>query len=144
MIQKSVILNFPRTLVDKPVISSVIRNYDVEVNILQAYITPDEEGQMFTLFKGQAPAVNRALDYLRENDVRTILPVKNLVWDDDRCVHCGACVGQCLSSAFTQDPVSHMTVHEAERCVACELCIPACGYGAIESIGDHLRKTGEL
>jgi ferredoxin len=144
MIQKSVILNFPRALVDKPVISSVIRNYDVEVNILQAFITPDEEGQMFTLFKGQARAVDRALDYLRENDVRTILPVKNLVWDEARCVHCGACVGQCLSSAFTQDSVTRLTLHEAEKCVACELCIPACGYGAIESIGDHLRKTGEL
>lgn len=144
MIQKSVILNFPRTLVDKPVISAVVRNYDVEVNILQAHITPDEEGQMFTLFKGHGPAVNRALDYLRENHVRTILPVKNLVWDEQRCVHCGACVGQCLSSAFTQDPVTMKTVHDAGKCVACELCIPACGYGALESINDHLRKTGEL
>ncbi len=144
MIQKSVILNFPRTLVDKPVISRVIRDFDVEVNILQAYITPDEEGRMFTLFKGDGPAVNGALDYLRKNDVRTILPVKNLVWDDELCVHCGACVGQCLSGAFTQDPVTMKTVHDPGKCVACELCILSCWYGAIESIGDHLRKTGEL
>jgi ferredoxin len=144
MIQKSVILNFPRSLVDKPVISSVIRDYDVEVNILQASITPDEEGRMFTLFKGHAPAVNRALDFLRSNRVRMVLPVKNLAWDEQRCVHCGACVGQCLSGAFTQDPLTARTVHDADRCVACELCIAACGYGALASIGDHLGGGGGL
>jgi ferredoxin len=144
MIQKSVILNFPRSQVDKPVISSVIRNYDVEVNILQAHVTPEEAGRMFTIFRGERAHVNGALDFLKRNEVQTILPVKNLVWDEQLCVHCGACVGQCLSSALTMDPATMRVVFEGEKCLACELCIPACSYSAVESIGDHLERTGEL
>ncbi len=144
MIQKSVILNFPRTKVDKPVISSVIRGFDVEVNILQAHVTPEEGGRMFTIFKGERLQVDGALDFLRQNDVQTILPVKNLVWNEELCVHCGACVGQCLSSAFNTDASSRRTLFDAEKCLACELCIPACSYGAVESIGDHLERQGEL
>jgi ferredoxin len=144
MIHKSVILSFPRSQLDRPVISTVIRSFDVEVNILQAHITPEEAGRMFTIFKGERTMVGRALDYLRSNDVQTILPVKNLVWDEERCVHCGACVGQCLSSAFATDTTSMRVVFDAGRCIACELCIPACPFGAIESIGDYLERTGEL
>ncbi|MBW2264468.1 MAG: 4Fe-4S binding protein [Deltaproteobacteria bacterium] len=99
---------------------------------------------MFTIFKGERHQVDRALDFLRENEVQTILPVKNLVWDEELCVHCGACVGQCLSSAFNTEAESRRTVFDAEKCLACELCIPACSYGAVESIGDHLERLGEL
>ncbi|MBW2263252.1 MAG: 4Fe-4S binding protein, partial [Deltaproteobacteria bacterium] len=116
MIQKSVILNFPRSQVDKPVVSSVIRSFDVEVNILQAHVTPEEAGRMFTIFKGERHQVDRALDFLRQNEVQTILPVKNLVWDEELCVHCGACVGQCLSSAFNTETESRRTVFDAQKC----------------------------
>ena len=144
MIQKSVILNFPRTQVDKPVMSHVIRSYDVEVNILQAHITPEEAGRMFTIFKGERAEIDGALEYLAGCDVQTILPVKNLVWDETCCVHCSACVGQCLSAALTLDHSTMKVRFDADRCIACELCIPSCPFGALESISDHLEKTGEL
>lgn len=144
MIQKSVILNFPKSQVDKPVISSLIRSYDVEVNIIQAHVTPEEAGRMFTIFKGERAHVNKALDFLEENGVQAILPVKNLMWDEQMCVHCGACTGQCLSSALSLDTRTMEVVYDGEKCIACELCIPACSYGAVESISDHLEKIGEL
>ncbi|MDD5307022.1 MAG: NIL domain-containing protein [Deltaproteobacteria bacterium] len=143
MIQKSVILNFPRKLVDEPLVSRVIRDCDVEVNILQASVTPEEDGHMFVIFKGEPANIGRALDFLKERGVRAILPVKNLVRDEERCVHCGACVGQCASAAFTIDKDTCQVVFDPDRCIACELCIPACGYGAVESVSDHLKRTGE-
>ena len=142
--QRSAIMRFPKTLVDQPIVSRVIRDFDVEVNILQASITPEEDGQMFAFFKGERAAVSGALDFLRDNRVRVILPAKHLVWSEEVCVHCGACVGQCTSSAFTVDPTTAKVVFDADRCIACELCIPACAYGAVESIGDHLVRKGEL
>jgi ferredoxin len=144
MIQKSVIMHFPRTLVDKPIISHLVRNCDVEVNILQAHISPDEDGHLFAILKGGRNEIRNALAYLQENGVRAILPAKNLVWDEKKCTHCGACVGQCLPSAFAVDAATRKVVFDAQRCIACELCIPACSYGAIESINENLRRKGEL
>ncbi|MBW2277006.1 MAG: 4Fe-4S binding protein [Deltaproteobacteria bacterium] len=144
MIQKSAFLKFPKGLINEPVISRVIRGFDVEVNILQASITPEEDGNLFAFFSGERSAVSGALNYLKERDVRVILPARNLVWDEDRCVHCSACVGQCPSSAFSIEAESREVSFEAERCIACELCVPACSYGAVEPISDQLRKAGEL
>ncbi len=144
MIQKSVILNFPSTVVDKPILCDMIRSYDIDVNILQATITPGEEGKLFAIVKGDGPAVDSAMGYLADLGVRTIFPAKNLVWDEQRCVHCGACVGQCLPRAFSVEPGSRQVAFDSDRCIACELCVPACCYGAIESIGEHLRRKGEL
>jgi ferredoxin len=144
MIHKSAFLRFPKGLVNEPVISRLIREFDVEVNILQASITPEEDGQMFAIVSGQRAAVRGAFDFLRQRDVRVILPARNLVWDEELCVHCGACVGQCPSRAFSAEQHSRAIAFDAGRCIACELCIPACSYGAVESIGEHLKRTGEL
>ena len=144
MIQKSAILNFPKSLISSPVISRVIRDHDVEVNILQAHITPEEDGHMFAIFSGKKAAVDKAFEYLKQNSVRVVLPNRNLIWDEDKCVHCTACVGQCPSAAFTVDADTYKVVYEASRCIACKLCIPACSYRAMESVSDHFRRTGEL
>jgi len=144
MIQKSVILNFPSEVVDKPILSSMIKKFDLEVNIIQAYVAPDEDGKMFTIMKGSESAVEGAFSYLKDLGVRMIFPTKNLVRDEQKCVHCGACVGQCSPRAFTVDQDSQHILFDTERCIACDLCIPSCCYGAIESISEHLRKKGEL
>ncbi|MDJ0763375.1 MAG: NIL domain-containing protein [Myxococcota bacterium] len=144
MIQKSAILNFPKSLLDRPVISRIIKEFDVEVNILQASITPEEDGRMFAIFRGQGQQVNSALSYLKESGIKVFLPVKNLVWDEDRCVHCTACVGQCPSSAFTVEQETYQVTYDAARCIACELCIPACSYGAVASVSDNLRIRGDV
>ena len=144
MAQVSAILNFPKAKIDSPVISTVIRKMEVEVNILQAHITPEEDGHMFAIFSGEKKSVDDAFEYLKKNNVRVILPTRNLVWDEAKCVHCTACVGQCPSAAFTVDPDTKQVVYKADRCIACKLCIPACSYGATESVSDHFRRTGEL
>lgn len=142
--QRSVILHFPRTLTDRPIISHLVRDYDVEVNILQAYIMPDEGGHLFAILQGEEKSLERALGFLKGLGVRTILPTRNLVWDDQTCVHCGACVGHCRTGALAFDPETLRVVYDPERCLGCGLCIPACGFGAIESIGQHLLRKGEL
>ncbi len=144
MFQQSTILNFPKALLGSPVISKVIKKYDLEVNILQATITPEEDGHMFAIFSGKKKAVSQALDYLEDNQVQVIKPEKNLVRDETRCVHCTACVGQCISNAYTVEPDTYKVVYDPEKCIACKLCIDACAFGAVESIGDHLKRTGAL
>ena len=144
MIEKNAILTFPKHLIDQPFVSKLIKERDIEINILQAYITPQEDGQLFAIFKGDETAVEGALDYLRNQNVRVVLPVQNLVWDQKKCVHCGGCTGQCTTGALTIDPQTFEVHYDSSHCIACKLCIPACSYGAIESISDYLRRTGEL
>jgi ferredoxin len=144
MSKKTAILTFPRTSIDKPMITHIIRNFEVDVTIMNAHITPSADGHMLAVFEGEEAAVEKAFDYLRGKDVKIILPEKNLVRDDDRCIHCLACVGQCFSKALYADPETLEVVYDESRCIACEFCIDACCYAAIESIRDHLRRTGAL
>jgi ferredoxin len=143
MPSKSVILTFPGSLVDKPVVSGAIRRFDIEVNILQAFVTPSEEGRILAIVSADdEDELQSSLEYFRQAGVDVVLPVRNLVWDEERCVSCGACVGQCASGALALDEETGEAVFRPERCIACELCIPACGYGAVESVSGHLGRTG--
>ena len=138
MTKKSAILHFGADLVEKPVLSGLIRNHDVSVNILQASITPDEDGTMFIQVEGEPADVKKAFAYLGEMGVRMVFPAKNLVWDEEKCTSCGACVAQCLPKALSVDGATRKVALTDSRCIACELCIPACPFGALASVTDHL------
>jgi ferredoxin len=141
MMKKSVILHFGTDLVDKPIMSGMIRDHDVMVNILQASITPEEAGTMFVQVEGKADNVKRALGYLDGMGVRLIFPARNLIFDEERCTHCGACISQCLPKALHVDSGSCKMALDHDKCLACELCIPACPFGALESVGEHLHEV---
>ena len=144
MYHRSAVLTFPKSHIDKPHTSHIVKAFDVEVTIMHASITPVADGQMFAIFRGDEDAVNEAFTYLRENEVRIILPEKNLIRDEEKCIHCSACVGQCFSGAFSVDPETHKVIYDGDKCIACGLCVEACSYGVIESVSDQLRRTGAL
>ena len=139
MKQQGALLHFPKACVGTPFVSEIVRKYDVEVNILQATITQAEAGRMFALFCGEQQAVEEALQFLRDQQIRVVLSPRHLLWDEEKCVDCGGCVGQCFSGALSLDPVSHRLQIDHEKCRACELCVPACSYGAIESLGKSIN-----
>lgn len=142
MSQKTVVLSFPRTTVEQPLISTIVRRFEVEVSIIQAHIAPDHEGRMVASFSCADESMERALDFLRDSGVEVNLPLKNLVRHEHQCVHCGACVGQCNSGAFSVHSTTAEVVFDQSRCIACELCIRACGFGVLESIHDQLAEEG--
>jgi ferredoxin len=51
--------------------------------------------------------------------------------DDDLCVDCGACAGQCAPGALAPEPGTFEIRFRAELCAGCDLCLDACGYGAL-------------
>jgi len=138
MVKKSAILNFAGDLVERPILSEMIRSHEVAVNILQASVTPEEDGTMFVQVEGEGAGVEAAFDYLKAAGVRIIFPTKNLIWDDERCTHCGACVAQCLPKALSVNSNTGEVNFDHEKCIACELCIPACPFGALQSVTEHL------
>ncbi len=73
MVTQSLRLNYPQTLARRPVITQLIRKFDVTVNILQAQMTLDEAWLEIALSAEQAE-FDRALDWLKQEGI-TVVPV---------------------------------------------------------------------
>lgn len=138
MSQKSAIFHFKPDTVDKPIVTQLVRDHNLTVNILQAKISPEEEGTMFVTLQGDDRDLKAGMEYLEKLGVTVILPNKNVVLFEERCTHCGVCVGHCLPKALSVDMQTREVLFDSELCIACELCISVCPYGAIESVTEHL------
>ncbi len=130
--QRSVYLSFNNQLVDKPIISDLVRRYDVSVNILEARINPNEEGSMFIQIEGSEENLDRAFGYLVSSGVRVTVKPRRLVWHEDICASCGACLAHCLPKALDMDPETGKVEYDEDKCISCLLCIPVCPYNAVE------------
>ena len=49
-----------------------------------------------------------------------------LTWDEENCVHCGACTSVCPSRALTIDAPDYVLAYDKEKCLICGLCVKAC------------------
>lgn len=130
MASAKVVLRFPKEVVDKPITSTVVKKYSLDFNILKAYITPEEEGLLVLEIMGKEENIRKAVDFVKAAGVSVHYLNGNIVRDEDRCVHCGACVGVCPTGALSLDP-NRMVVFDSSKCVVCGFCIKACIYKAI-------------
>jgi len=127
MAERRVVLHYPRTLIDQPIVSRLIRHYGLEVNILRANITPDQEGVMVVVLEGEQKAIQEGTRWVEEQGVRVQPLELDVVRDENRCTQCGACVVVCPTGALrVDDRNSQIVVFDSDRCIACELCVPAC------------------
>ena len=126
MISRRVVLHFPRRLVDQPIICQLIKKYDLTFNILKASVTQIDEGLMVIEFTGPGKKVNNALRELKQAGVRIQPLSKDIIRDENKCTHCGACIAVCPTMALTLNPESRKVDFHSDKCIACELCISAC------------------
>jgi len=141
MVAKNVMLRFSSSCVGEPVISNLIREQDIEVNILNARIHPTEEGRMLAQLIGSSPSISSALEYLSLSGVEVHLPDSSFIWQETKCVHCGACAGICPSGAFSVSGETFEVEFDISKCILCELCIEACFYSAIQSVEDYIEAS---
>ncbi len=132
MIRKRIVLHFPPRLVDKPILCDLVKRYDLDFSILKASITPKEEGLLVLELTGEQEPLDEGIQYLAEIGVRTQPLSQDIVWDEERCTHCGACVGVCPSGALALDRRTMMVRFDNAKCIACEFCINACPPRAME------------
>jgi ferredoxin len=132
MQKKRIVLNYPQNLVDQPVISKLVKDYDLVVNIMRARITPREEGRLVLELTGKRVAMEAGFKYLSEMGVKVQPLAQDVKWHEDRCTHCTACISICPTKALdVQRPKMELSF-KRDRCIACELCIPVCPYQAME------------
>ncbi len=132
MITRRIVLHFPSRLVDQPIISRLVREFNLDFNILKASVTPREEGLLILEISGGDKDYKNAVDYLKKQGVKTQFLDQDVTRNEKRCTHCGACVSICPAGALVVDPLTREVAFLSEKCIACELCIPACPLGAME------------
>ena len=131
-VSKRIVLRFPHRLVDRPIVYRLIKDYDLEFNILKALVTPDEEGLLVLELSGEQTDYDKGIKYLTKAGVRIQSLGQDVIRNEERCTHCGACVTICPTLAFEVDPVTRRVIFYNEKCVACGLCIKACPPRAME------------
>lgn len=133
MTKKKVVLSFPPRLIQEPVTYVLVKEYDLQVNILRATVRPRERGRMVVELRGDADNIGKAFAYLEDQGVQVDPLVQEMRYYPDACVHCTACTAVCPTGALSVDPESRELVFEPSKCIICESCIPACSYQAIAS-----------
>jgi L-aspartate semialdehyde sulfurtransferase ferredoxin len=131
IIAKRVVLHFPKRMVDEPILFRLIKDYDLEFNILKASITPEAEGLMVVELKGDQKHYDEGVQYLLDSGVKIQSLSQDVTRNEDRCTLCGACVTVCPAGAFEYGTDMVVLFNNA-KCVACGLCIKACPPRAME------------
>ncbi len=126
MVSKRIVLTFPHKLVDKPIVYKLVKDFDLVFNILQAKITPQEEGLLVLELTGTKEHYANGIKHLTELGVNIQPLSQDVTRDDDCCTHCGACITICPTEALYMDKNTMKVVFDSDKCIACELCVKAC------------------
>jgi L-aspartate semialdehyde sulfurtransferase ferredoxin len=131
-VAKKVVLHFPKRMVDEPILFRLIKDYNLEFNILKASITPEAEGLMVVELKGEPASYDQGIQYLINCGVKIQSLSQDVTRNEERCTSCGACVTVCPAGAFSYEPGTMVVRFHSQKCVACGLCIKACPPRAME------------
>jgi len=123
---KILILRFPKDIVHKPLVCSLVRDFDLTFNILNATVFPRQEGLMVLELYGNKKNFRQGVNYLKDHGVSVQNAEQEVKRDEKKCTHCGACTAVCPTGAlYILRP--EMTVEfDQKKCSVCELCVPAC------------------
>lgn len=132
MYSKILILRFPVTRVQKPIVCNLARNHDLIFNILNAGILPRKEGFMVLELFGTRKNFKEGVEYLKSQGIDVQNASREVKRDEKVCTQCGSCTAVCPTGALSvQRP--EMTINfDQKKCSVCELCVPACPPRAIK------------
>lgn len=118
-------LRFSPTLVEQPIVSKLARAYDVDINILNADVASGRGGKLIVELCGTEQNLDLSVVYLSEVGVIVSEMVKELLFREEGCIHCGACTAVCSPRALSMNKEAKL-VFDVSLCVVCGLCTQAC------------------
>jgi L-aspartate semialdehyde sulfurtransferase ferredoxin len=130
MAKKKFQLSFSPDLVNEPITYRMVKDYDLQINILRAEVN-DVGGKMLIEMQGKPEMIKKAVEYLKQSKVEVRELKAYVKKDEGRCTHCGMCISICPVEAMCMDPVTRMVSYLPEKCIACGTCIDACPPAAI-------------
>ena len=121
-------LKFSPTIVNKTVISDLIKNYDVTFNILKANITP-KGGKMLIEISGSE--AEEGIKYMEKEGIQ-LNPIKKVVKkDEEKCMDCGECISLCPVQAIKMEEDWSVEL-DNQKCIGCGFCTTSCPTKAIK------------
>ncbi len=131
--KKRVTLTFSRQSVQMPITYRLAKDFNVAANIIRAQVAPNQVGKAVVELSGDIDQLDDAIAWLRAHQVSVSLSSREILIDEDLCVHCGLCTGVCPTESLTLDPETFKLNFTRSRCIVCEQCIPTCPVQAIST-----------
>jgi L-aspartate semialdehyde sulfurtransferase ferredoxin len=132
MYSKKIVIRYTPEVVQQPVISELVKQYNLVFNILKARILPRREGVIVLELSGLKENFDSGVRYLKEMGLKVEPLSKSVSQNADKCVHCGACTAFCPTGALAFEENSTKISFDPEKCNGCELCVSACPVRAME------------
>lgn len=132
MVSKRIVLHFPRRLVNQPIVYKLVKEYDLQFNILKAFVTPEEEGLMVLELSGKRENFDKGIEYMQSCGVKMQPLSQDVVRNEAKCTNCGVCVPICPTAALLVDKETRKIIFNNKKCIACELCVKICPPRAME------------
>ena len=132
MYTKILILRFPRSQVQKPIVCYLTKDYGLTFNILNAAVLPRKEGIMVLELSGTRKDFREGVKYLKAHGIRVQNAEQEVRRIQDRCTHCGACTAVCPTGALAVERPEMTVVFDQKKCSVCEMCVPTCPTRAME------------
>lgn len=132
---RRVMFSFPAEAANKPVVSLLIRDFRLNVNIFRAKVNQDEEGFMILDITGEQSDIDEGLKHLESLGISISENKTGLVWDEKKCSGCGNCVTHCPTAALhIADRKTMRVSYNPRDCVECLNCVENCPFGACASL----------
>ncbi len=130
----SIVLHFPKELVNKPIVYKLVKDFNLSFNILKAEINPQEKrgGLLILELEGNHKDYKLGIEYLKKCGVKVQLLSQDISMDKNKCVDCTICVPLCPTQALRKDPQTFEVIFVKEECIACGICLKACPYAAMK------------
>jgi ferredoxin len=113
-------------VVHKPLVCSLVRDFDLTFNILNAQVLPRREGILVLELYGSRKNFKSGVQYLKDQGVQVQNAEQEIKRDQNRCTHCGACTAVCPTGALSIQRPEMTVIFNQKKCSVCELCVPAC------------------
>ncbi len=139
MISKIFVLRFPGTVVHKPIVCNLVKEFNLTFNILNATVYPRKEGHMVLEISGERKDFNKGVKYLKEQGLVVQNAQQEVKRDMKKCTHCGACTAVCTTGALSIRRPDMFVEFDQKKCSVCQLCVPACPPRAMK-----VRATNSL
>ena len=123
--RRRVVLHFPPSVVQIPITYMLAKEYDIACNILRAEIAPEEAGKLVMEMDGFPDKLDEAIEKIKESGIEVAEIARKVIFDMDKCIHCGACISVCLAGALKLDEEYHLQFIEP-KCTVCEMCVTSC------------------